>query len=199
MTACDTLLGAPHPEPTPEPVPQSMPQPAVNPFAELMQLIDVESRLADQVEIKTSTAFKGSKNFSKVLVMPVDYRTYNVTDLVSHQARQLQAVNRMTLEFPLALKSHPAYEGVIANIKALAEKLADDRGAATIQFYFNPADAKAQKIKFGSAKADSPAGHPITVSKAADRQIKRGMQRLVVEGAGLDGASAGPIRVVPVN
>lgn len=148
-----------------------------------------EINLAEQTRSDFVGAFHDSKAAAQIESSPVLLSEITHTDKQNGQTRQLPVFDSLTFTLPLALKKNPDYSQAIAKIKALAEKLADERGSAEIQFFLLPADAKANKIKFESDSAKSSNGNPITVTKSPDKTIGKGMQRLTVKAAPLQGGS----------
>lgn len=102
------------------------------------------------------------------------------TDQARNETKKFQAFDSVSLEIPLSAKGTPEYETAISKLKTLAEKVADERGSAQIDIAVTSADAKANKIALETASVQTKKGNTITVSKAADNSLRRGIERVTV-------------------
>jgi hypothetical protein len=160
-----------------------------SPLASFEQERKTEINQAEQTRLDFVAAFHERKIAAQIQADPLRLNEITVTDKQSHQTRRVQVFESLSFTLPLALKKNPDYDQAIAKIKALAEKIADARGVAEIQFFLLPADAAANKVKFDSGTAKSPRGNPITVSKSPDKSLAKGMQRLVIKAAPMHNVS----------
>lgn len=144
------------------------------------QLRKDEIALAEQTRTGFASSFESPKDAALVKAEPLQFIELNMTAKKPPESKTVQVFDSLSISMPIALKKRPEYDQAMAKVKALAEKLADQRGGAEIQFFLLPADAKANKIKFDSGMAKSPQGNPITVSKSADKSLSKGIQRIVI-------------------
>jgi hypothetical protein len=143
----------------------------------------LEINFAEQTRSDFMAAFQNKKAAAQISADPLQLNHVTLTENQSGRTQSVQVFESLSLTLPLALKKNPDYVMAMSKIKALAEKMADERGYSEIQFFLLPTDAAAKKIKFESDTVKSPLGNPITVSKSADKSLKKGMQRIVVKAA----------------
>ena len=136
---------------------------------------------AERVRNKLEEIFRTGKGASGAFVEPLTLTQTNLTDKSTGKTRSITTFDSLVFFMPLALRGTPVAEQVNAQIKEFANKMADERGASRIQFSLQSADAKANGIKLETATVESPKGNPVTVSRAADKNIGKGMQQVVVK------------------
>ena len=142
-----------------------------------------EINFAEQTRLDFMAAFQTKKAAARINVDPLGLNQVTITENQSRRTQSVQVFESLSITLPLALKKNPDYVVAMSKIKALAEKMADERGFSEIQFFLLPTDAAAKKIKFESDTVKSSRGNPITVSKSADKSLGKGMQRIVVKAA----------------
>lgn len=104
----------------------------------------------------------------------------SATDKSKNETKKFQAFDSISLDIPLSTKGTPEYEAAIGKLKTLAEKVADERGSASIELAMTANDARASKVTLESGSAQTAKGNTVTVSKFADNSIPKGMQRVTV-------------------
>jgi hypothetical protein len=150
---------------------------AVSPFERARK---EEVVYAERVRNKLEEIFRTGKGANSAFVEPLTLAQSNFTDKSSGKTRSVAIFDTLVYVMPLALRGTPVGEQVNAQIKEFANKMADERGASSIQFSLQSADAKANGIKFETATVDSPKGNPVTVSRAADKNVSKGMQKVMI-------------------
>lgn len=158
-----------------------------NPFAAFERSRQSEADFAEQTRQALLSLLSKQKNVHQTVVEPVEYADIVVTDSKSQQTKPFRVVSNMKLSLSLSLKSLPAYDQCIAMVDELAAQLADGRGASEVQYYYNPADVKAQKISLTGGVSNSSRNNPITVTKSTDAATPRGVLRLVIKGVAVPG------------
>lgn len=156
-----------------------------DPFAGFERTRNEETALMEKARLEIIALLSSSPGARQITVEPLQYASLEVTDLRSQQRRSFRVASHFAISMPLAIKKQPAYEQCTEKVRKLAEYLADTRQAAEIMFFYNNTDARTQKINLENGVANSPGGHPISVTKSADGQIARGSMRLVIKAAPL--------------
>lgn len=143
-----------------------------------------ELAAAEQTRTEAVTALAqlpdARKAGSSLNTVPVE-----VTDKVTHEKKIVQSFDSVTLDIPLSTKGTPQHEAAMAKLRALAERVADERGSCDITIAMTPTDAKARHVALTSAQTQSKNGKPITVTNAADPSLPTGVERVTVKAGKL--------------
>ena len=108
------------------------------------------------------------------------------TDKTKNETKKFQAFDSVSVEIPLSAKGTPEYDAALSKLKALAEKIADERGSSKIDIAMTTADAKANKVTLETATAKTAKSNTVTVSKAADNTVQKGVERVTVRAGKLE-------------
>ena len=108
------------------------------------------------------------------------------TDKTKNETKKYQAFDSVSVEIPLSAKGTPEYDAALSKLKALAEKIADERGSSKIDIAMTAADARANKVTLETATAKTAKGNTVTVSKAADNTLQKGVERVTVRAGKLE-------------
>lgn len=108
------------------------------------------------------------------------------TDKTKNETKKYQAFDSVSVDIPASAKGTPEYDAAISKLKTLAEKVADERGSSKIDIAMNAADVKANKVKLETASAKTAKGNTVTVSKAADNTVQKGVERITVRAGKLE-------------
>ena len=96
------------------------------------------------------------------------------------------AAGGAAIDIPISAKGTPEYDTAISKLKTLAEKVADERGSSKIDIAMTAADARANKVTLETASAKTAKGNTVTVSKAADNTVQKGIERVTVRAGKLE-------------
>lgn len=160
---------------------------AVNPFAGFERSRSEEAELAEQVRVDLVAQLSKEKYQRHMVIEPVSYLDIDVTDSSGRYLRQFHVVDSLRISLPMSFKRRNVYGEITSGVKALAQKLADERGSAEIQFFYNPADVRVQKISLTGGVVPTAKNNPVSVVKEADSGTPRGAMRIVVKGGALPG------------
>ncbi len=108
------------------------------------------------------------------------------TDKTKNETKKYQAFDSVSVDIPISAKGTPEYDAAISKLKTLAEKVADERGSSKIDIAMTAADARANKVTLETASAKTAKGNTVTVSKAADNTVQRGIERVTVRAGKLE-------------
>ena len=108
------------------------------------------------------------------------------TDKTKNETKKYQAFDSVSVDIPISAKGTPEYDLAIGKLKTLAEKVADERGSSKIDIAMTAADARANKVTLETASAKTAKGNTVTVSKAADNKIQKGIERITVRAGKLE-------------
>ncbi len=140
-----------------------------------------EISYAERVRIDLINIFQSNKGSAEALVEPLQLTQTMVTDKSSGKSQSVTTFDSLVIIMPLALRGTPTADKFNAQIKYIANKIADDRGSSQIRFSLLSADAKTNGIKLETATVESPNGNPVQVSRVADKNIAKGMQRVLIK------------------
>lgn len=105
----------------------------------------------------------------------------SVKEKATGQVRQVQAFRKASVDLPLSKKGTPEFNSAMDKLKALAEKVADERGKSEIIVALAPKDAKAQKISSETSEFKTASGKgTVLFSRAADNRVRLGVERVTV-------------------
>lgn len=108
------------------------------------------------------------------------------TDKTKNETKKYQAFDSVSVDIPISAKGTPEYDAAIGKLKTLAEKVADERGSSKIDIAITAADARANKVTLETASAKTAKGNTVTVSKAADNTVPKGIERVTVRAGKLE-------------
>jgi hypothetical protein len=148
--------------------------------ARQQEIADAEQ--AQQQAIAAVAAMPGGQSAKAGDVKTVEV---TATDKTSGQTRKYQAFESVSVDLPLSAKGTPEYDEAVGKLKTLAQRVADERGSARIEVALTRADARAHKVALETATVNTAKGNPITVSKAADSTVPKGMERFTVRAGAL--------------
>lgn len=126
-----------------------------------------------------------AKGGAKAQIGEVKTVDVTATDKAKAESRKYKAFESVTVDIPTNTRGTPEREEVMTKLRALAEKVADERGSARIEVAMTSADAKALKVDLSSATVQSPKGNPITFSRTADNTVPRGIERITVRAGAI--------------
>ncbi|MPN52005.1 hypothetical protein SDC9_199657 [bioreactor metagenome] len=70
-------------------------------------------------------------------------------------------------------------------VKALATRIADNRGGATILVEQASADVRGRKVNTSEGESRTKEGNPLTVQKAVSTEVPRGVERYTIKAGEL--------------
>lgn len=116
-----------------------------------------------------------------------DVKTIEVsaTDKATHETKKYQAFDSVSIDIPLTAKGTAEHDAAMSKLKALATKVADERGSSEIIVAMTPSDAKAQKVELLTAVVKTEKGNAISVSKVTDASVPRGIERVTIKAGNL--------------
>ena len=157
-------------------------------FAKARESEIADAKAAQQEAISALAPLAAAKS---VRVGEVKTVEVTATDVGSKETKKFQAFDSVSLDIPLSTKGTPEYNAAFAKLKALATKVADERGSSKIDVAMTAGDARSNKVTLETADAKTAKGNTITVSKVADNSIQKGMERVTI--------SAGKIQKTEVS
>lgn len=107
------------------------------------------------------------------------------TDKSSRETRKYQAFESVSIDVPLSTKGTPEHATAMGKLKALAERVADERGSADIVIAMAPNEVRARKVALTSDQVRTAKGNTITVSRVSDSKAPVGMERITVKAGKL--------------
>ncbi len=123
---------------------------------------------------------------SQVKVGEVKTVEVTATDKTKNETKKYQAFDSVSIDIPISAKGTPEYDAAIGKLKTLAEKVADERGSSKIDIAMTSADARANKVTLETASVKTAKGNTITVAKAADNTVQKGIERVTVRAGKLE-------------
>lgn len=108
------------------------------------------------------------------------------TDKTKNETKKYQAFDSVSIDIPISAKGTPEYDAAIGKLKTLAEKVADERGSSKIDIAMTAADARANKVTLETASVKTAKGNTITVAKAVDNTVQKGVERVTVRAGKLE-------------
>ena len=108
------------------------------------------------------------------------------TDKTKNESQKYQAFDSVSVDIPISAKGTREYVAAISKLKTLAEKVADERGSSKIDIAMTAEDAKANKVTLETASAKTAKGNTVTVSKAVDHTVQKGIERVTVRAGKLE-------------
>ncbi|WP_291589158.1 hypothetical protein [Comamonas sp. UBA7528] len=155
-------------------------------FTKLQSVLDQEIELARSVQTDVVSSMQHLPIKLRSSAGPVKLLDTPITDSQSGQTRSMRTLESMTVQMPLAAKGRPEYTQSMAALKNLANRLADNRGQASIVVHQAAADVQAQRVNTATGVSKTAKGSPVKVEKIADAALAAGTERYTIQ--------AGPIR-----
>lgn len=143
-----------------------------------------EIAAAEQTRQDVAAAF-ATRPGARVRVGEVKTVEVTATQKGAREAKKYQAFDSVSVDLPLATKGTPEHDAAMEKLKTLARRVADERGSADITVALAPADARARKVVSGRASTQTDKGNTITVVKASDAAVPRGVERITVRAGRL--------------
>lgn len=126
-----------------------------------------------------------SNGGAKAQITEVKTVDVTATDKNNAESRKFKAFESVTVDIPTTSRGTSEREEVMAKLRTLAEKVADERQSARIEVAMTAADAKALKVDLTSTTVQSPKGNPIIFSRTADSTVPRGIERITVRAGAI--------------
>lgn len=155
-------------------------------FAKLQSVLDQEIELARAVQADAVSSMQHLPLKLRSSAGPVKLQDAPITDSQSGQTRKMRTLESVSVLMPLAAKGRPEYAQAMTTLKNLANRLADNRGSATIVVHQSAADVQAQRVNTATGTSKTAKGSPVKVDKVEDAQLPAGTERYTIQ--------AGPIR-----
>lgn len=143
-----------------------------------------EIAAAEQVKREIAASF-ASRPGQRVRIGEVKTVEVTATEKNSREVKKYQSFDSFTVELPLSTQESPEHAQAMSKLRALANRVADERGSAEVTVALSPADAKAGKTAASSGRAQTAKGNTVTVSKVADASVPRGVERVTVKAGQL--------------
>lgn len=137
---------------------------------------------AEKAKQEAIAAFPASSGVSAGEVKTIEV---TATDKATKEVKKFQAFESVSIDIPLSTKGTPEYQAAMGKIKTLAEKIADERGASSIEIVVTPADAKRHKIALRSDSVKTEAGNTVTVTKEADKNTPKSIEHITVRAGNI--------------
>ena len=155
-------------------------------FAKLQSVLDQEIELARAVQADAVSSMQHLPLKLRSSAGPVKLQDVPITDSQSGQTRKMRTLESVSVLMPLAAKGRPEYAQAMTTLKNLANRLADNRGSATIVVHQSAADVQAQRVNTATGVSKTAKGSPVKVDKVEDALLPAGTERSTIQ--------AGPIR-----
>lgn len=155
-------------------------------FAKLQSVLDQEIELARAVQADAVSSMQHLPLKLRSSAGPIKLQDVPITDSQSGQTRKMRTLESVSVLMPLSAKGRPEYAQSMTTLKNLANRLADNRGSATIVVQQSAADVLAQRVNTATGVSKTAKGSPVKVDKVEDIQLPAGTERYTIQ--------AGPIR-----
>ncbi|MBF5004526.1 hypothetical protein [Diaphorobacter caeni] len=109
----------------------------------------------------------------------------SMTDSQSPRVADVTALDTVTIELPTAGKKKRGYINSMNAVKALATRIADSRGGATILVEQASADVRGRKVNTSEGESKTKDGNPLTVQKSVNADLPRGIERYTIKAGDL--------------
>ena len=140
------------------------------------ELRDAELSIAAVVDASKTLPKAHRARNSSVLT-----KTAPITDSKSPRVAEMTMLDTVSVEVPLAGKGKRGYVNAMNEVKALATRVADRRGGATILVEQNSADVRGRKVNAAEGESQTTAGNPLTVQKVPGSAVPRGVERYTIQ------------------
>lgn len=154
-------------------------------FDALQKVLDAE---VHDAEVSIEAAAEATKS------LPKNQRAQNtsvlttrvpVTDGQSSHVADMTMLDTVTIELPTAGKKKRGYVNAMNAVKALATRIADTRGGATILVEQASADVRGKKVNTSEGESQTKDGNSLTVQKAVTSDLPRGIERYTIKAGAL--------------
>ncbi|QNP48732.1 hypothetical protein [Diaphorobacter aerolatus] len=108
-----------------------------------------------------------------------------VTDSQSPRVADLTVLDTVSIELPTAGKKKRGYVNSMNAVKALATRIADSRGGATILVEQSSADVRGRKVNTSEGESQTKEGNALTVRKSVNPDVPRGIERYTIKAGDL--------------
>ena len=156
-------------------------------FDKLQAVLDEETQRAKQAQGSAIAAMQKLPANQRSVAGPVRMLNVSITDSQNGRTRNMQTLDSITVDMPLAAKGRPEYTQAMDQLKALANQLADNRGTASINVDQSEADINARRVNTSTGSTQSPRGNPVFVRKNADRNLPAGVERYTIQAGEIRG------------
>ncbi|QIL80617.1 hypothetical protein G7047_12430 [Diaphorobacter sp. HDW4A] len=154
-------------------------------FETLQKQLDEEVRDA---EVSIEAAVEATKSLPKaqrarntsVLTTRIP-----VTDSQSPRVSDMTVLDTVSIELPTTGKKKRGYVNSMNAVKALATRIADSRGGATILVEQASADVRGRKVNTSEGESKTKDGNALTVQKSVNADLPRGIERYTIKAGDL--------------
>ena len=108
-----------------------------------------------------------------------------ITDGQSSRVADMTMLDTATIELPTAGKKKRGYVNAMNAVKALATRIADTRGGATILVEQSSADVRGRKVNTSEGESQTKNGNTLTVQKSVSSDLPRGIERYTIKAGDL--------------
>lgn len=157
-------------------------------FDKLQTVLDQEAQHARQAQERAVAAMQKLPTNQRAVAGPVRMLNVNIADSQNqNRTRTMSTLDSVTVDMPLAAKGRAEYTQAMDELKNLANKLADNRGASTISVEQADADIKARRVNTASGITKSPNGNPVNVLKNGSSNLPAGVERYTIKAGEIRG------------
>lgn len=154
-------------------------------FEALQQQLNEETSSAETSIAGAVDATKTLPKAQRARNSAVQTKTAEVTDSETPRTSEMTMLDTVTIELPLAGKSKRGYTNAMNAVKALAGRIADSRGSATIQVEQATADVRARKVNISEGESKTKDGNTLIVKKVSTTEVPRGVERYTIQAGDL--------------
>lgn len=154
-------------------------------FEELQKQLDAEVQDAEVSIAAAVDATKPLPSAQRARNTSVLTARVPVTDSQSPRVAEMTVLDTVTIELPTAGKKKRGYTNAMNAVKALATRIADSRGGATILVEQSSADVRGRKVNTSEGESKTKDGNPLTVQKTVSSEVPRGIERYTIKAGEL--------------
>ena len=157
-------------------------------FVQLQSVLDRETEQARQAQAQAVHAMRQLPPALRAVAGAVQIQPVHIED--SQQpgnSHTVNALDSVSIDLPLAAKGRREYTQAMDVLKALANTLADNRGAATISVQQAAADVQARRVNTATGTTQSPQGNPVSVHKQTSTTLPAGVERYTIRAGAIRG------------
>lgn len=158
-----------------------------NRFDKLQAVLDQEIQQARSTQVQAVSAMQGLPPQQRAMAGAVKLLDIDIADSQSGSSRKMRTLDSVTVDMPLAGKGRPEYTQAMDTLKGLANRLADNRGAASIVVEQSDADIKARRVNTNTGVTQTSHGKPVTVQKKVDPRLPAGVERYTIRAGEIRG------------
>jgi len=141
---------------------------------------DAEVSIAAAVDAGNSLPKAQRPRNSSVLTTTVP-----VTDSLTPRVADMKMLDAVIIEMPTAGKKKRGYTNAMNAVKALATRVADNRGGATILVEQSSADVRGRKVNTSEGESLTKDGNALTVRKEVSSEVPKGIERYTIKAGDL--------------